>query len=250
MGKNLKNSISFEALMIILTLFLFCLITRLWPLIFLVVPGILIAALRLLFLSVKKPPDKPEKAAAPPCLPRRDMEEDVVRIAFGILERRITGYVTFRYPNARWIWESPNAFERFGNGIPLTIMLNHAGGFRKAVIHVQNLQFQGLLYETVKPDKPEEPPLDPDDPSPPDNADGDTDPIDYSVAAFQWVDANFQRLNGLCNEAIASGESTLLIPAYALPVKASWTSVCHELTRSGFIKAVVLDEGIKVTLPK
>ena len=252
MGKNLKNSLTFEALMIILALFLFCVITRVWPLVFLVIPGILIAALRLLFLSAKKPSDKPETVVAPPAPARPDTEQDVVRIAFGILERRITGFVTFRYPNARWIWETPNAVECFADGLPLTIMLSQAGGFRKAVIHVQNLQFQGLIYETVKPDIPKEPPVEPDneDSSPPDGTDGEKDPVDYSIIAFEWVDANFLRLNSLCNEAIAAGESTLLIPAYALPVRAGWENICFELARSGFVKSAISDEGILISLPK
>ncbi|MCL2343191.1 MAG: hypothetical protein FWC62_04735 [Firmicutes bacterium] len=90
MGKGFKDRIAFEVLMILAVLLLFCLITRVWPLVFLVVPGILITALKLLSLSGKRKPESTGPAASPPAPPRPDTERDVVRIAFGILQRRVT----------------------------------------------------------------------------------------------------------------------------------------------------------------
>jgi len=274
MRNILRSNRVFEALMIILALLLFCVIMKLWPLVFLVIPGILIAALRLLYLSAKRAPDKPETTTAPSKPPRLDTEQDVVRIAFGILQRRITEHVNSRFPEARWIWETPNAYECFTDNLPLNIILNRAGGFLKGTVQVYNLQFKGLSYRTVSPEKSEEPQHDPDgqdplppedtdsegtpppvdpnseDNSPPEDLEDNTAPIDYSIIAFEWVDANFLRLNGLCNDNIADGESTMMIPADMLPLKDSWGNVCLELARSGFTEAVISDDGIRVKLPK
>ena len=135
--------------------------------------------------------------------------------------------------------------------MPLTILLSNAGGFKKAAVQAHNLQFRGLLYKTVKHDAPEEqPPDDEEDTSPPEETDGDVDLIDYSMVAFEWVDKNFLRLNGICNEAAAAGKSVVLIPAGVLPAKASWHELCIELKRIGFAEATVSDNGIQVTLPK
>jgi len=253
MDKTRKAAIAFDALKILLALFLLCFITRLWPLLFLIILGIFVAALRLLFLTAKKAPDeKPASTVTSTTPPRQDTEQDVVRIAFGILQRRINLEVSSRYPAAKWIWETSNAIERFSDGFPLTIMLNHAGGYKKATVQVNNLQFRGFLYETAEPDNPEEPPADPDgedNSSPEDDAD-DIDQTDYSIVAFEWVDANFERLNSACNAAIAAREPTMLVPAGALPVRASWESICFELEHIGLGEPTITDSGIQVTVPK
>ena len=241
MNSDLKKRIAYEVLMILGALLLLCYITRLWPLIFLVIPGILIAALRLLFLSAKKRPEAPETVAPPPRPPRQDTEQDVVRIAFGILQRHITEQITSRYSGARWVWGIPNAIERLAGDQPLTVLLNRAGGYRKATVQVHNLRFCGLLFEAVTPEIPEEQPPGDDD---------DADDTDYSVLAFEWTDANLLTLNTRCNEALANGETTLLISAHELPHPDSWTAICAELTRNGFTEAVVLPDGIQVVVPK
>ena len=252
MGKGFKERVAFEVLIILGALLLFCLIVRLWPLVFLVIPGILIAALRLLFASAKKKTDAPEPAVTLPEPPRHETEQDVIRIAFGILQRRITEQVTSRYPSARWVWEVPNAMERLADDLPLTILLNRAGGFRKATVQVHSLQFRSLAYETVETGKPDEPPPE---------ADADGDPgyegepesegkIDYALIAFQWVEANLLALNNRCNDTIAEGHTTMLIPAHDLPHPDSWAEVCDELTRNGFAEADIQADGISVAIPE
>ena len=240
MNRDLKKRIAYEVLIILGVLVLLCYITRLWPLLFLVIPFILITALRLLFMLVKK-----AKGPAPviplPVPPRPDTEQDVVRVAFGILQRRITEQVTSRYPAARWVWGVPDVIERFAGDLPLTIVLNRAGGFSKAAVQVHNLQFCGLLYETAIPDIPEETPPESDD---------DMERMDYSALAFEWADANLLALNTCCNEALAGGETALLIPAHELPHPDSWPDICAELMRNGFTGADVQEDGIMVTLPK
>lgn len=238
--------------MILLLLALFCLITRLWPLLFLVIPGILIAALRLLFVSAKKTVEAPATDVTPPAPQYLDTEQDVIRIAFGILQRRITMQIVSSYTSARWVWESPNAMERFKYGLPLTILLSRAGGLRRAIVRVQSLQFTELVYETAQTGRPDEPP-------PEIDADGDPgcgcvpeydEPVDYALIAFQWVESNLLTLNNCCNEAVAENLISLLIPACDLPHPDSWCEVCEELKRNGFAEAVIQDGGIRVQLPK
>lgn len=252
MSKQSKERIAFEVIMILMMLALFCLITRLWPLLFLVVPGILIAAIRLLFVSAKKNDEPSAPISAPPEPQRPETEQDVIRIAFGILQRRITEQVISRYPSARWIWDVPNAIERFSKSESLTILLNSAGGFRRAAIQVSNLQFCGVIYDTTDTGRPDEPPPE---------ADADGDPgyegepesdeqVDYALIAFQWVEANLLTLNNRCNDSIAEGLTTLLIPAGELPHPDSWTEVCAVLTCNGFREAVAQENGIRVSLPE
>ena len=252
MGKNNKDRIAFEVLMILLALTLFCFITRLWPLLFLVIPGILIAAVRMLFLSTKRNKEDQAPVVIQPEPARPDTEQDVIRIAFGILQRRITEQITSRYPAARWVWESPNAIERFAEDMTLVILLNRAGGFRRAMVSVHNLQFCGIVYETAETGSSG-------DIAPDIETDGSYDstdipeadaPVDYALIAFQWVEANLLALNNRCNDIISEGLTTMLISADELPHRDSWADVCDELMRNGFSTAVVQEDGIEVALPE
>jgi len=236
--------------MVLGALALFCMITRLWPLLFLVIPGIIITAIRLLFISAKKEISRvaPPEAFREP--PRQNTEQDVVRIAFGILQRRVTEQVTSRYPAARWIWETPNTIERFTEDMPLTIMLNRAGGFRKAAVHVYNLQFRSIVYETASGGSDEAQDSDFDGEPEHEETLHPDESVDYALVAFQWVEANLLALNNRCNDAIAKKEPFLLIHAHGLPHPDSWREICSELTRNGFNETIIQADGICVTIPK
>jgi len=252
MGKSKKDQIAFDALMIMLALAVLTFITSLWPLLLLIILGIFIAALRLLFraLQKKKAPDQEVPVFKPEPPRRPSTEGDVVALAFGILVRRVTEQVIERHPNARWVWSEPNAMDRFGQSLPLTILLNRAGGFRTASVLTQNLRFMSLTFETVTPDTPDEPPPDMDIDHGGEEFQGRDGPADYTLIAFEWVEARLLELNNRCNDAIAERMTTLLIPASDLPHPDSWPEVCAELTRNGFDGAVVREGGIEVTLPQ
>lgn len=248
MGKSFKERVAFEVIILLGILAVFLLILRMWPLVFLVIPGIIIAAIRLLYVSGRKNQEEPSTPPVQPEQPRMDTEQDVTRIAFSLLQRRITEQVASRYPGARWVWETPNPVERFSSGQKLSIMLNNAGGYAKAEVKVNGLWFCGLFYVSAAPEQPLEPPAELD-------ADGDTGledevTVDYALIAFQWVEANLLKLNEACNNAIADGRTTMLIPAEDLPHPDSWDEVCGELTRNGFAGAAAQDTGVSVTLPK
>ena len=102
----------------------------------------------------------------------------------------------------------------------------------------QNLQVTGLKYESITV-APSEPPA---DPVPEENA-----PDNYSLLAFQWVDAHLSDLSSRCDEARKNSLNHLLVSESELPVAQSWQDICMELTRAGY-RTQVLAEGIKIVI--
>ena len=121
------------------------------------------------------------------------------------------------------------------------------GGYRKAAVQVKDLQLVGLVYESVQGSDVPETECESDEPE-----DGEhsqqPEPVDYGLLAFEWVEANLQRLNSQSNEAVASGQSGFRIPAEELPHGDSWPAVCTELVRNGFASAAPLADGIQVEI--
>lgn len=116
--------------------------------------------------------------------------------------------------------------------------MNRAGGYDRAQVIIQNLQVTGLRYGAVPAPAPAEntPPAEPEN-----NANSD-----YSLLAFQWVDAHTADLSARCNEAKQNGLAHVLVPETELPIAQSWPDICAELARAGF-KTHLLAEGIKIT---
>ena len=136
--KNFKRHMAYEALVILGLLALLTYMTRLWPILLLIILGIFIATLRLLFLSCKKvEPVKPTLALPPPSAP--PTETDMQSIAYAIIQRRITQILRDRFPEVRWIWENPKAKEDIMIGNPVYVLLNRAGGYRRGRVVIQNL---------------------------------------------------------------------------------------------------------------
>lgn len=132
-NKDRKRQIAYEVLMILGSLALLTFICRLWPILLLIILGIFVAAIRLLFLSgnrvdpVEPQPLLPAPISAP-------TESDLRKLAHSLITYRVTTLVLNEYPNARWIWEAPNAFELIELGEEVYILLNRAGGYRKAKV--------------------------------------------------------------------------------------------------------------------
>ena len=136
-NKEFKRHIAYEVLTILGTLALLLFVCRLWPILLLVILGIFIAAMRLLFLSARKAEN------IPPLLPAARPEptdQDIRDMAFGSMQRRITELVTADFPNARWVWKTPNAMRNIATGNEVRILLNHAGGYREAIVVIRGLQ--------------------------------------------------------------------------------------------------------------
>lgn len=112
MKKDWKRHIAYEVIVILGMFALLMFLCRLWPIIFLCILGIFIAAIRLLFFSSKKVevveplplPALPEPKPEP-------TETDVKELAYSVILRKITQLVCSDYPDARWVWEASNAKE-------------------------------------------------------------------------------------------------------------------------------------------
>ena len=159
-------------------------------------------------------------------------ESNLRKLAQSLITSRITTLVLNEYPNARWIWEAPNAFELIELGEEVYILLNRAGGYRKAKVIIQNLQVIGLQYQEIpkNPDESEERTEAPATEQPKEN---------YELIAFEWA---------RCNDAIGQGLTEIILTADDLPARESWENVCLELQRTGLEDAVCIAEGIKINL--
>ena len=220
--KNHQRHLAYEALVILGQLALLTYITRLWPILLLIILGIFIATLRLLFLSSKKvEPVKPLPVLPPPT--RLPSEMDMQSMAYCIIQRRITQILQDKYPDARWIWENPRAKEDILAENPVYVLLSKAGGYRRGHVIIRQLQVFDVVFEEEKPET-ETPAPDPTPtpgpvpPAPPSEEEDEPMPENFGLIAFNWVEAHVMELNDRCNEAIAEGLSEYLIPAEELPV--------------------------------
>ena len=205
MNKDFTRRMTHEALIILGVLAFFTFMFRLWPLLVLVIFCIIAGAIRLLFLKAKgetvkqteNKTDEPERAPT---------ERDVRDLAYSVILTRISELVSSEYPTAKWVWEKPNARKLIESGEEVFILLNGAGGYRKAKVRIQNLQVAGIDYVTAElPQKPQvENEAEEDD----DEAEEVSEPIpvNYGLVAFEWVEAHIMELNVKINDAIAQGQ--------------------------------------------
>lgn len=239
-----KKQLSHDLMAMILMLALLVAITSLWPILLLMILGLFGYVLRMLFQVGKQPvvitPPPPLQA-----MPEPVTEQEVITVAFGLLQRRVTQQVTAIYPQARWVWSEPGARERFAAGEPLFILLNSAGGYQKALVQVSDLQLYSLTYLKNTTENGAQPDTEPDAP-PQEERPEPTEQVDFGLLAFEWVEANLQRLNVMANEVLAQSQTGFRIPAEELPHGDSWQTVCEELVRAGFSNAEALPDGIQV----
>ena len=253
--KEFKRRIAYEVLILLGMLALLTFICRLWPILLLIILGIFIAAIRLLFLSSKKVeviepmPQAPEPVKEP-------TEHDVRELAYAVILKRITELITDEYPDARWVWENPNAKKCIQNGEEVYVLLNRAGGYRRAKVVIANLQVLGIKYCSAEEEDPpeiqgpdtEEPEETDVSESPEDSEPEEERPVNYELLAYEWTEAHIVELNARCNEAIAEEKESVLLTAEELPVKESWPDICNELIRAGLENAVCQDAGIQINL--
>ena len=239
-NKDRKRQIAYEVLMILGSLALLTFICRLWPILLLIILGIFVAAIRLLFLSGNRVDPVEPQPLLPAPIPA-PTESDLRKLAHSLITNRVTTLVLNEYPNARWIWEAPNAFELIELGEEVYILLNRAGGYRKAKVIIQNLQVIGLQYQeiTKKPDESEERTEAPATEQPKEN---------YELIAFEWAESHIFELNARCNDAIGQGLTEIILTADDLPTRESWENVCLELQRAGLEDVECIAEGIKINL--
>ena len=259
--KEWQRRMAYEALVILGMLALLLFVWRLWPILLLVSLGIFAAARRLLFLSSPKVqpihPDQQEVAThyePQQAVTNQDSAGAEDAQSFGELQTRITRWVRREYPNARWVWKYPDAKARFQRGEDMAILLNRAGGYREAVIYLQGKRLFEIQYLCAPAEKlqleepaspPEEQPAMEEAASQPEPS----QPEDYSLAAFEWVESHLEELNTLCNECIAQKQDFLLLTGGDLLEPAAWPALCHELLRNG-LSCHMEEEGIRIQITR
>lgn len=240
--KDQKRHMAYEALVLLGMLALLTFICRLWPILLLIILGIFAAVIRLLFLSSRKI----EVIVPLPLLPepvKKATEKDVRVLAYSVILRRVTELVLSEYPEARWVWEAPNAEKLIRENQEVFILLNRAGGYRRAKVVIRNLQVVEIDYN---PQTEEDAALEPENNVP--ESDEEPEVQNYELLAFEWADAHIFELNARCNEAIGENLSELILLAEELPVRESWADICRELIRAGLTDVQCVPEGIKINL--
>ena len=261
--KEWQRHMAYEALVILGMLALLLFVCRLWPILLLVILGIFAAVLRLVFLSSPKVqpirPEQPTSVAPAPqqAVTNREAENTEDVLSFGDLQTQVTRWVRQEYPNARWVWKYPDAKARFQRGEDVAILLNRAGGYREAVIHLQGKRLFEIQYLCAPVENPrleqleepafpqEEQPTLEESASQPEPS----QPEDYSLAAFEWVESHLEELNTLCNECIAQKQDFLLLTGGDLPEPAAWPALCQELLRNG-LSCHMEEEGVRIQIAR
>ena len=244
--KDWQRHLAYEALVILGVLALLLFVCRLWPILLLAMLGIIIATLRPLSLSstqVRPLEPMPPGVHKPPA---RTPEETQASQTFGNLQVQITRQVREQYPNARWVWKTPQAREKLRQGEEAAILLNRAGGYREASV----LPLEGGKVE-VRYLLPPEVPAAQEAVSQMEAAPVAQAPVpeDHSLSAFEWVEAHMEELGALYNECIAQKQDFLLLTGGDLPEPAAWPALCQELTRNGLISSMA-EDGIQIQIKR
>ena len=132
MRPNQKKHLLNDIIIVIMLLAALLTIIRLWPLLLLLLIGLIAYALWVLFQTARQPPEPLLMLPAPVS------QRSIMTSAFGLLQHRISEQVNLQYPNARWVWSVSDAFNRFTEGQALSILLNGAGGSRKATVQISH----------------------------------------------------------------------------------------------------------------
>ncbi len=224
-----------DSLKIIGLLIAACYICRFWPLlIFLIGYGIVGVVQN----AVQKKKVQNQQTAPEPELTPAPTVQDLESLAYSVMCQKVNALVLEDHPGARWVWETPDTWSRLCRGDKLFILLNRAGGYRRAQVLVQNLQVTGLSYETAAGKMVET-----DEQSAPDER-----PDNYELLAFQWVDAHQSDLSDRCSEALQNSLTGLILTETELPVPESWPDICKQLAGIGYTHTRCLVEGIKIIL--
>lgn len=247
--KNRQRHLTYEALVILGQFALLTYITRLWPILLVILLGMFIAMVRLLVLSVKSVEPVPPLLSLP-APAKVPTQADMQGMAYELIQSKITQILLSRYPQVRWVWENPKAKEDIMAGNTVYVLLNKAGGYRRGRVVIQQLQVIDVVLEPevsnsgnpVSPPSPK--PASAPVPSP--EAQEDDCPEDFGLIAFEWVESHILELNAQCNEAIGEGLMEYLISEDSLPVSESWEAICQELIRNEFRSAQCCDEGILI----
>lgn len=206
---------------------LFCI----WTLFF-VSALILILAVILLSVFRKRMPEDKHKQSPPVII-----EETEISI-----DQQVTERLKTEYPNARWVWAQPDTKQRIEKGEDVFVILNSAGGYRRAKISITDGKVEDITISLPKVRSTTE------NKTQTDAAEPAEQPVrdNYELVAFEWVEAHILELNEHINEAIGEGKTEYLIGSEELPVPESWESVRKELHNAGLSDVECVENGIKI----
>lgn len=238
MSTECRRRIAYEVLVILGILALFLYVFRIWPVLLIVGLGIFASALWLLLLSHREVKAK-QSEESPETEKQKQETFDPETLKFFAVQKEITERITEMYPEARWVWKSPQSKRNIVNGEEVSVLLNHAGGYREVKVK-RNEQGNIQLSYVQAPELPPEPGKI----EPP----AEKLPPNYEYLAFEWVEAHVVELNEQCNESIAQRQEGLLLSAQDLPEPESWPALCQELSRNGLENCECTDEGIYIHL--
>jgi len=210
---------------------------RFWTLFF-VALSLLIGAIvwrRILKSKAKKNEIQPEEKEA--CNKAKDNQMSI--------GEQVSMYVRMQYPEAKWIWAQSDTAERIAAGDEVFILLNRAGGYRRARVILKDNIVSAIEISKAS----EQPKIEQNDVSvPQESKDVKPQAVNYGLIAFEWVEEHICKLNERFNDVIGNGNSEIILTVEELPVSESWANVCEELKRVGIPFAECIENGIKIKL--
>lgn len=211
---------------------------RFWPMILLALVGVIIVSTMIGKEKFLKKRKEAEEEPIPLLLPKANTKTDVLNMAFEVMQRKISELVAAEYPNAKWVWEAPDAKKKIAEGTPVFIRLNHAGGYRRAEVQYLDLKVTALIFKTAPEAKTDT------------HTDSETQNIskseNFELMAFEWVDENIVSIGNKMNEAIGSSDESLHFDESELPIKECWEDICSELRRAGIENVEAVSDGITI----
>lgn len=225
----------FKAVMVLGIIAVVALVFRLWTIFFIAIALFIGARIWMRIIRAKMPESSNTKLRT---VKRKS------RAKKGISEQ-VSMWVNADYPNAKWVWAQVDTAKRIENGEDVYIILNGAGGYRRAKVNISGHIVVALEYmkapvrkltaqESVAEIVENKPTIEANE--------------NYELMAYEWVEAHINELNERLNETIGRGDTEYLLSANELPIPESWESVCNELLRAGVSEAVCVKDGIKIKI--
>ncbi len=237
-----KKGILYDVFIILGITFVLSWMCRLWPVILLLI----FVALGIGFYKLVRKYSKTIDEATYVEPEMEDLTDVEVDDSYSMIVGRISAIVQDQYPNAKWVWEKANTRELIKANEDVFILLNQAGGYRKARVQVRDYQVEDVEFLSVKPkEEPQE-----------NAANTDVETVEsgdgkknYELLAYEWVADRIMLLNERCNEAIGRGDKELILTEEELPQeKDSWADICRELERAELKNVELISQGIKIKL--
>lgn len=212
------------------------LVFRLWAIFFIALA--LFIGVRIWMSIIKAKMSEPMESKT------RPVKRRSIRTPKGICEQ-VSMRVNKEFPNAKWVWAQSDTLKRVALGEDIYIILNSAGGYRRAKVCITENTVSAIEYMKV-PTKVVTGPADNDRVA--ETISSEEFGENYDLMAYEWVEAHINDLNQRLNEAVGNGVAEYFLSAKELPIPDCWESICNELKRSGVSEALCIRDGIKIKI--